>query len=153
MKFFMIFGVIFSLFLELNAMVPVDKKDDTTVISSKVEAGDLKQPISKHTSIEIPIFVVQILSNPPIEIVKLSTTYRRLILDGFFVSPVLSMTSGSFYKGIEVKSPLFLVANMDDISFFETIVHAFKPNKCVHFYDVIPQDFLETKFHCLMRRE
>ena len=152
MKFFMIFCAIFSLFLESNAMVPINKKDNTLLVSSEAKVRNLKQPITKQISIEVPIFVVQIFSNPPIEIIKLAAPYNRLIVDRFFVSPVLSVTSGSFYKDIEIKSPLFLLATMDDVSFAQNIISAFRPNKCVHFSDVIPQNSLETKFSCLTKR-
>ena len=151
MKIFFVLSIFFSLFSESISMTPVDKRDNKGTLLSEVQIKSLKS-IPKQISIEVPLLVVHILSDPIVEIVKLPT-YRRLIFDGFYVSPVLSISCGSFYKDIEIKSPLFLVANMDDTSFLEAIIHAFRPNKCITFKDVIQKNELEKKFRCLIRKK
>ena len=145
MKFFVIFGAIFSLFLESNAMSSSDKSIDGKESPSKVVFKQ-KQTIMKPISTEVSIFVVQILSNPPIEIIKLRNKPYKLILDGFFESPVLSMHCGSFYKGIEIKYPLFLTSNMDNNSLLDIITRAFSPNKCNSFVDTISVGMLKDRF-------
>lgn len=152
MRIFVVLGIIFSLFSESIAMMPIDEHNSKVTTVSKVQIRN-SSPMLKQPSVEVPLFMVQVLSNPPVKILKLSTPYRRLILDEIIVSPVLSLACGSFYKGIEIRSPLFLMADMDNASFFDIIARAFRPNKCIHSNYVVPKKFLETKFHCLIQKK
>lgn len=149
MKIFTVLGLVCLLFSESNAMSSNDKSIDRAKSPSKV-VFEQKQPIMKPISTEVSLFVVQISSNPPIEIIKLRNKPYRLILDGLFVSPILSMHCGSFYKGIEIKYPLFLTSNMDNNSILDIITRAFSPNKCNSFVDTISMKTLTNRFPYLM---
>ena len=106
---FLIFGLavaVFSKFPEANAM---------------------------HTSAEefndrAPFLLVQVQSNPPVEILNLPSE-KRVILDGALSGKSINLQC-KHYNGVPMRAPLIVQYDMDDSTFLRNIAEAFGPVSC-----------------------
>lgn len=80
-----------------------------------------------------------------IEIVILKK-YKRVILNGTYITPVLNLISGSFLSMLELKSPVYVPWYISDTEFHNVVKEAFPSCECYLFKGELFKGELKEKF-------
>lgn len=166
--------VILSLFLETRAMPNSDSPNDRVIVKSEprqqikrslLKISDVSDNPNDRTIVNsetwqqirrslletldalVPYSSEVVIYDDTIRIeIVILKKYKRVILNGTYITPVLNLISGSFLSMLELKSPVYVPWYISDTEFHNVVKEAFPSCECYLFKGELFKGELKEKF-------